>query len=226
MGVQGFQKWCAAKFPEAYVALYDRDRTNVDHVYIDLNAYIHNACRRCWNETNAIQQLFKMLRTILRQVQPRFSFHLMVDGPAPVAKLYEQRQRRANAKQSSSAKSAVPGYHITPGTAFMRTLTQALHYFCCQYLSGTQAPAGLQAFVSPSGSAGEGEVKITNAVIAKCRQHPDHTHVFVGGDSDGILLGMASLVPNVYVYCKGDANKTACLSHLKLLEVTWIIACL
>ena len=142
----------------------------------------------------------------------------------PTAKLYKQRQQRA-CVSSSSASSAVPGYHVTPGTAFMQSLTQALHNFCSQYLSSTQDSTSLQALVWPSGTLGEAKMKITNAVIAKCRQHSNHMHIIVGGDGDGILLGMASLVPNVYVYYKswpslhkGGVSNTSCLSHLKLLE--------
>ena len=41
-------------------------------------------------------------------------------------------------------------------------------------------------------------------------------------DNNGLggapVAGMASLVPNMYIYNKGDAATTTCLSHMKLLE--------
>ena len=212
MGIQGFSRWLHGKFPEAYTPLYDRDAANVDHVYLDMNEHIHTACRACKTEDQALAAVVSFLWSLLRQLKPRRSVHLMVDGPAPLAKLYKQRQRRANPSRSSG----IPSHLITPGTAFMRDLDQALRFFCCSYLASPDAPSGLRAVVSPYASPGEGEVKITQAVIANCRKGPTDTHVFVGGDSDGILLGMANLAPNFYVYSKGFVSMPSCLSVSRL----------
>lgn len=42
MGVGGFQKWMAARYPSAYVSMAD---TRVDHLYLDMSSLLHTVMR-------------------------------------------------------------------------------------------------------------------------------------------------------------------------------------
>ena len=158
-----------------------------------------------------------------------------MDGPAPLAKLLEQRRRRrresvrnelaekaegeaaaaaaAAADEGemsgsgdggasrrrppplmTSSKNAVSPLNLTTGTIFMLEVHNSLVYYICQRLSDPRFRQ-LSFELSDSTVKGEGELKILSRLVraaAAGASHPGETHVVVGGDSDLIVMAIAS----------------------------------
>ncbi|PNH02366.1 hypothetical protein TSOC_011661 [Tetrabaena socialis] len=95
MGIPGFNVWFAGEHKNAYVPL---GKVRVDHLYIDLNSVLHNVMRKAKNHNHFHKLLHKRLHGILDATCPTKSVMLAVDGPAPLAKLLTQRDRRKVSK--------------------------------------------------------------------------------------------------------------------------------
>ncbi|GBF89683.1 acyl-coenzyme A oxidase, peroxisomal [Raphidocelis subcapitata] len=91
MGIPGFSLWFSEKNKHAFVPL---NTVAVDHIYIDLNSVLHTVLRRASSYDQFHALLHKRLDEILRTLAPRRSVMIAVDGPAPLAKLITQRERR------------------------------------------------------------------------------------------------------------------------------------
>ena len=111
MGVPGFVSWLEAHSPEALVEMPALPRENseitpreVDVVAFDLNSLVHNALRNARDEDQAIAMVFQMLHSALRQVRPRTTVVLALDGPAPPA----PRSRGRGPRRSRPARRARP----------------------------------------------------------------------------------------------------------------------
>eukprot|EP00878_Enallax_costatus_P028898 GHUV01031256.1.p1 GENE.GHUV01031256.1~~GHUV01031256.1.p1 ORF type:complete len:123 (+),score=22.48 GHUV01031256.1:183-551(+) len=91
MGIPGFNTWFYANNKQAYQTL---QQTQTDHLYIDMNSVLHNVLRKAENYDKYHALLHKRLDMILRLTNPRKSVMLAIDGPAPLAKLITQRERR------------------------------------------------------------------------------------------------------------------------------------
>jgi hypothetical protein len=148
--------------------------------------------------------------------------HPAVDGPAPRAKMNQQRARRfraAKEKREGSeqmrlrrelleqqGKTTLPtgdgGFDsncITPGTEFMARLSLALEWYVLDRLDSDPGWSGVLAVLSDATIPGEGEHKIMDFIREqrKCPEHnPNLRHVLYGADADLIMLGLASHEPN------------------------------
>ena len=145
------------------------------------------------------------LLTLVRAVDPHHTLLLSVDGPAPVAKLYQQKQRRYKAAINTGKDSSKSGNVlfdpnvITPGTKFMEDLSQ----YIIQWLNDPKIRGQLPNNVIYSSHLvpGEGEHKITQYLnsINFYREIPkDETresiHVIYGNDADLIMIGLLTQV--------------------------------
>lgn len=117
MGIQGFNTWFSQNNAKAYIPL---DTVKVDHLYVDMNSILHLVLRlgkyiiiitilfiyfylnliiNCMKLTARNMHhfhvlLYSKLDDMINRVQPRKSVFLAMDGPAPLAKLLTQRERR------------------------------------------------------------------------------------------------------------------------------------
>ncbi len=66
----------------------------VDHLYVDMNSLLHNSLRNSRTVERFHEKLHMKLDGIMKAACPRKSVMLAVDGPAPIAKLMTQRERR------------------------------------------------------------------------------------------------------------------------------------
>ncbi|CAG9464467.1 unnamed protein product [Pedinophyceae sp. YPF-701] len=96
---------------------------------------------------------------------------------------------------------------LTPGTPFMLWVDHLLEYFVCQRLLSYRWRTR-RFEISGSRTAGEGELKVFHRVKhpleparSAGRQRRPDTHLVCGNDTDLILLGSLSGVPNVYLQC-------------------------
>lgn len=98
---------------------------------------------------HAIALTMKQLVATLRFLRPRSTVLLAFDGPAPLAKLMSQRQRRENlSKKWSSEDANLPSPLLaTPGTRFMSKIERAMQYLCHSELN-THRGSRLHFYIS------------------------------------------------------------------------------
>lgn len=114
MGIAGFTTWIKKRYPHAFATLPEDQR--VDHVYIDLASTLHMVVRKSHTKAYFHKLLHKRLDEILAATHPTKRVVLALDGPAPLAKLLEQRCaphcRAAGATEA--AGTAPPGRRRLP----------------------------------------------------------------------------------------------------------------
>uniref|UniRef100_A0A0K6S704 Xrn1 N-terminal domain-containing protein n=1 Tax=Chromera velia CCMP2878 TaxID=1169474 RepID=A0A0K6S704_9ALVE len=202
MGIAKYHKLLLEKFR---VAFSQTDVTEFDHVYLDLNGFVHEAFRTSADFSHAIVRLFNRLDETFRLCRPAVSVYLALDGPAAKAKLFTQRQRRREKRKSSHGKAkGVDSYssaQISPGTQAIFRVGDALRYYAISRLQqprrGLEHLSSLRITVSSAETAGEGEHKIISQVIRNMylgtyKGGGTGSHGIVGCDSDLFVLSLVA----------------------------------
>mmetsp|Transcript_39202 Transcript_39202/g.121537 ORF Transcript_39202/g.121537 Transcript_39202/m.121537 type:complete len:424 (+) Transcript_39202:52-1323(+) len=91
MGIPKYHKWLTERYPQAFT---EAQAEKADHVYVDVNALLHDVMRHATSEDGFFSHLFTKFDSLFRTVAPGKSVFLAVDGPASCAKCLTQRQRR------------------------------------------------------------------------------------------------------------------------------------
>ena len=217
MGIAGLFRTLVKKYP-GIIRPFKDARAPVDALYIDANSMLHPQSQtvlkkiRHMSSVPAPEELEAMiatafceyLRALCVDVDPKELLYVAVDGPAPRAKIHQQRQRRyksSKVRQLSdqwyrelgldSYVSVFDSNAITPGTSFMTTLTSMVKsYFKAN-------PVKCRVLLSTSNAVGEGEHKI----MAHIKDNVDkkrHKSIYVYGlDADLIFLCLSLHMPNV-----------------------------
>ena len=134
--------------------------TNVhtDNFLIDMNGIFHYCCQKTYKygifksnsnhgpirKTNSLQkqkELFEMVGQyvdrLVKLVQPKKRIVLAIDGPAPISKQNQQRQRRyRSAKEKDDG--AFDSNCITPGTKFLDHLGKYIDWFIRKQVSQSE----------------------------------------------------------------------------------------
>ena len=107
MGVGGLLIWLREAFPEAFT----QPETRRSHLLIDANSQVHDAIRnsRGARETEVIRRFVGSVDQLVQQYQPSRGLSVALDGPAPLAKLETQRQRRLKKKARYATEGVDPG---------------------------------------------------------------------------------------------------------------------
>ena len=154
-------------FSFSFLILVDYSQPNpngveFDNLYIDMNGVIHPCSHpedrpAPRNEEEIFECIFDALDRMFNIIRPRKLLYLAIDGPAPRAKMNQQRTRRfraakesvelANLKAEKKAEIERNGGRlpppdpkvekfdsncITPGTGFMNRLADALRFYVSQ----------------------------------------------------------------------------------------------
>ena len=142
----------------------------------------------------------KKLSSFSSKLKPRRSLILAADGPGPYAKVLTQRQRRtrtANSGVNEDQSPRINSAELTPGTRLMVMLDGSLHKYAQGRLS-KMMPHDRTLVITVSGPQvlGEGELKLSKHLFSICRgpkkNRGPESHVLVGGDSDLLLMVLAS----------------------------------
>ena len=162
-------------------------------LYLDMNGIIHPCARpegRPPPETpeEMYAAIFKYIDRIFSVVRPRKLLFMAIDGPAPRAKMNQQRTRRFKAAKeradkaaeavalraelkatgrtppAPSDKVAFDSNVITPGTEFMANLAEWLRYYVQLRLHSDPGWANIKVILSDASVPGEGEHKIMEHV--------------------------------------------------------------
>ena len=244
MGVPAFFKWLAHKYPKtvepALEAVVEGDNPWVDldlpnpngveydNLYLDMNGLVHPCCHSCVplpkDEEEMMFRIFNMVDDLVSIVRPRRVLYMALDGPAPRAKINQQRARRFKAGkeqvQLQEIETMLESYLaesgrklpekppawdrnvITPGTTFMEKVTHALQWYIHERMNSDPFFSKLTIILSDGSVPGEGEHKIMNYIRA-CRTQttydPNTRHVVYGMDADLVMLALTTHEPHFSV---------------------------
>ena len=231
MGVPHLFKSIVEKYPKV---VFFNNNVHLDNFYFDLNCLIHPCCNRILNninlkdininnlELNMFHEICKYIEIIIDIAKPKKLIYVSIDGPAPRAKMNQQRTRRFKNVKTIKIKEEIykeleqefitpwDTNAITPGTRFMQKLSEHLKYFfnCKKY--------NAQVILSDSNVPGEGEHKIIN-FIKKNKADVIESHCIYGLDADLIFLALTTNIDNFYllrerVYFKNNGNTNNLIS--------------
>ena len=208
MGIPSYYKKLCDRIPGLLSKV--RKGSQPSHLWIDFNCMVYHCLRRPgakayqgestrleW-ENHLIQDVCHYLQKIVKLVAPTEQVFIGVDGVVPMAKMRQQRLRRFKsqwvaAEEKRLGKVATESERwdtnaITPGTAFMDRLGEAL-----RALRG----GGIQYVVSTADEPGEGEHKAMRGLRACANKQ---SHVIYGLDADLILLSLLQPVQEMWLF--------------------------
>lgn len=191
MGILSYYRTLLETHPE--IVINDTSSVEIQHLYLDFNGFIHGSLHKLKehekeiNEKNILKQCCEDLTYIVKEIHPKKSLYIAIDGVAPKAKMIQQRYRRY---KSSLENKEWDTNAITPGTEFMKKLARKLKIYSKKF--NLQEIIINDAFIP-----GEGEHKI----LQYMKEHPTEESSCIHGlDSDLIMLLLTLDQPNLYIY--------------------------
>jgi len=153
--------------------------------------------------------LYNSLNTVITLINPQQLVVLAVDGLPPLAKIWQQRQRRYYTMLEYDPKKFDTN-NITTGTDFMRKIDVSLNNWCKQLSNKT----GLKVIYSSHLQKGEGEHKIMNMIRDRTISG-NGAHIIYGLDSDLIVLSMLAPINNIYLFHTNELD----MSNVEKVDV-------
>lgn len=216
MGIKGFSAWLRTTFPHVFCPIppaQSGSRLQVlhfDQVYVDLNPFLHLAARQSHGIDDVVKACRKNLKIAVQNLTcPTSMVYVSIDGPAPLAKLPEQRARRQDAAITAAKKETFDAQQITPGCLAMTTIESQVYgllrdIFFISGKFGASQSADFRAIIDGSGVEGEGEFKIIRKVL---HDHVENdalrgrvTRAILACDADLFLQALLSDVPHLYLF--------------------------
>ncbi|KNE66638.1 hypothetical protein AMAG_11755 [Allomyces macrogynus ATCC 38327] len=192
-----------------------------DNLYLDMNGIIHNCSHPNDDDINfrltdeqMFQAIFDYIDHLFNKIKPKKVFFMAVDGVAPRAKMNQQRSRRfrtaldtqrriaqaqRNGEDIDDKTEAFDSNCITPGTPFMKRLSEHLQYFVRSKMTEDANWRNVKVILSGHETPGEGEHKIMEYIRnAKAQDDfdPNTRHCLYGLDADLIMLGLVTHEPH------------------------------
>ena len=221
MGVPRLFPYIQSTFPDAVLHVEaGEEAAEVDNVYLDANGLLHGAAQEVFNygenrritdpyrSLNAQERtvklfevFFESMKAVTKMVIPRKLLYIAIDGPAPLAKQAQQRQRRFEAAlRAGGVASVFNSNQITPGTLFMLELTKYLNLRIRQEINDG-VWKGIDVLFSPPTVPGEGEHKIMDYIRGMpSAKRVAESHCLFGPDGDLIMLTLAAHLPKMFLF--------------------------
>lgn len=214
MGIPLFFRYLVNNYDDLLTS--NKQLLDCDNLYLDLNCAIHYCCREVLKnekfsltkqndiENKMIQFVIQYIEILVEYSKPKKLLYIAIDGPAPKAKLNQQRMRRFKKfydkktsdelkikfKEEINEESEWDTNAITPGTLFMDKLSKKLKsYFINRKI--------IKVIISDSNIPGEGEHKLLNHL--KNNYVSEETNIIYGLDADLIMLCLIANKPNIYL---------------------------
>lgn len=227
MGIPGFSTWLRQRYPEAFEDPKQGEHSSTkghDAVYIDLASTLHTVTRKAYSRSAFHVLLHRRLDELIDSLGPKKRVVIAMDGPAPLAKLLEQRRRRKKEADKTSlsedddddesneenngrrgyrhgkkvhSANRVSSLFLTTGTLFMLEVHNSLMCYIIKRL-GDPKYEHLEYEFSDSTVKGEGELKIVSRLLQHDYNDAE-SHAVVGADSDLLLMTMIASRPHVHV---------------------------
>ncbi len=189
-----------------------------NNLYLDLNCAIHYCCREILKdetytkqkknslENKMILNVIKYIELLVDYSEPQNLLYIAIDGPAPKAKMVQQRQRRFKKFYEMNEITKIKEKHnifekkeevwdsnaITPGTLFMQKLSDILK----KNLESNEKFKHLNIIISDSNIPGEGEHKLLKH-LKENKSSENEINVIYGLDADLIMLCISSKLNNI-----------------------------
>ena len=204
----------------------------VDNLYLDANGILHNCAREIYfpaptkprlsrrvaaqptpapTAEQLERKLFKAITDymdqLLKFVKPKKLFYIAIDGPAPMAKQAQQRQRRYKAAEEKTDEEIkiFDSTAITPGTIFMYKLSQFIRFYIRKMLSTDPMWQKINVIFSGPDTVGEGEHKIIE-YVRNAKDKYNLVHCMYGLDADLFMLGLGTHCPKFYLLREDQFN--------------------
>jgi len=202
---------------------------NINTLMIDMNGVFHNSTQKIYQYGNfkpnprllrkgrshprglraqlaVFEDVCKTVEHLFKKTKPNKRLILCVDGPAPISKQNQQRQRRFK-----SAKEGAGGEHfdsncITPGTQFMDYLSKYIDWYIRKRIGEDRDWKNIQVIFSNEKAAGEGEQKCIQYI--RFHGKKNETYCIHGMDADIIMLSMGTHMPKFYIIRDEMYDKT------------------
>jgi 5'-3' exonuclease len=222
MGIKHFFYWFRNNFsdqtkPLKYKRFSEID-VKVDNLMIDMNGIFHNSAQKIYkygnfkvnprllkvdnnsakNQIKVFEDVCEELQKILQIVDPKKRLILCVDGPAPISKQKQQRQRRfRSAMESHNKSNNFDSNSITPGTKFMDYLSKYIDWFIKKQITINPNWQNIEVVFSNEKDPGEGEHKIINYIRKFGSVH--ESYCIHGLDADLIMLALGTHIKKFYI---------------------------
>jgi 5'-3' exonuclease len=213
---------------------FSSTNVSVDNLMIDLNGMFHSSTQKIFQygahkppprllprllrptnqnvienktaekELKVFEDICLNIDFIFKKVKPNKRLILCVDGPAPLSKQNQQRQRRFRSANENADSSFDQGNDkfdpncLTPGTKFMDSLNKYIEWYVKKQMSDeTTYWNKIEVVFSNEKCAGEGEHKLIN-YLRKYGEPNDASCIF-GMDADLIMLALGTHLPHFYI---------------------------
>lgn len=217
MGVSGLLRDVLKRYPTIHLPAPHPD-IKVDYLFLDFNAFIYNTIHAFpknvfydfTKNTNTTKYEDKLVELVIQNtldlvnkiVKPSKLLYIAVDGPPPLAKMVQQRERRYKKPLIESIlkenKTVIEGTsydtnRITPGTRLMDLLNR-------EFESAIKKGKFEKVAVVYDGSdiPGEAEHKYLKLIEEISPLEKDNFVIF-SGDGDAILLSLRYPDRNMYI---------------------------
>jgi 5'-3' exoribonuclease 1 len=229
MGIKHFFGWFSKTFATNIQKMkkdqtFAEMNNNIDTFMIDLNGVFHDATQKVYEYGNhkphprmlaskktrkrpreAVTQrrvfvrVCEIIDELMVMVKPNKRLVLCVDGPAPISKQNQQRQRRFRSaiEKSDEEFKNFDSNCITPGTQFMDYLSKYIDWHIRSKMSTDATWENIDVIFSNEKVPGEGEHKIINFI--RLYGSEDETYCIHGLDADLIMLSLATHKPNFFI---------------------------
>jgi 5'-3' exonuclease len=217
----------------------NKDEVDCDYFFMDYNGIVYGAYENVKNnftpemtkddiEEIIIAEVIRYTKYLITEVvRPKKVTYIALDGPAPRAKMIQQRERRYKGyyekilfqEEKKNKKYNIDGAdnnsnnqnniewdrsaNISPGTMFMEKLSNALIKVMKNkgFSTHCQSERQMEVYLSNSNVPGEGEHKFLS-IIRSMRQKKSTENLKVylyGKDADLIVLAISTHKTNVHV---------------------------
>jgi 5'-3' exoribonuclease 1 len=229
MGIKHFFGWFKKNFGKNIKNLkknqnFETAGVSVDNLMIDCNGLFHSSTQKIYEygshkpnarlmgvkskrkrlgsfkqQIKVFEDVCNNIEDLLALVKPTKRLILCVDGPAPLSKQNQQRQRRfksASEKDEEEFKR-FDSNCITPGTTFMDYLSKYIDWYVRKNISNNPDWEHLEVVFSSEQTPGEGEHKIINYI--RFHGEPNDSYCIHGLDADLIMLALGTHLPNFWI---------------------------
>jgi len=254
MGIKHFFMWFKNQFSEHTHKLNKNQtlesiEINIDNLMIDMNGIFHNSAQKIYEYGNhkaprrlipsrnikprqnsldiqlkVFQDICSTVETIFNMTRPNKRLILCIDGPAPISKQNQQRQRRFRSAMEEMGNCPFNSNSITPGTKFMDFLSKYIDWFIRKKIVDDPEWNKVQIIMSNEKAPGEGEHKIINYI--RYYGNKNETFCIHGLDADLIMLALGTHLPKFYILREDmydPSNDYFCINvgcvHDQLVEI-------
>lgn len=227
MGVSGLLRNVIEKFPETILPA-PNSKIDVHYLYLDFNSFIYKAVNAFPSnvfydfsdeeqtekfEKRLVEIVIDLTVDLFKKVEPKKLLYIAIDGPPPLAKMIEQRERRYKKPiiqkilKNNDPSQIITGHtydtnRITPGTSMMELLNKEFEKAIAK-----KRFKNVAVVFDGSNIPGEAEhkyLKILDGLI----DDPKENHVIFSQDGDVIFLSLKYPKKNIYIM-QNVASSTA-----------------